>query len=367
LTAPKEMQYKVNMKPLRLTSIAEQVAAHLTEEIMLGTLVSEMPGAKKLAKSLGVNHKTVDTAADLLEDQGLLKSQGPGKPRLIICPKNMTIPSLRVAILIYEPEDADLPIITELRHRLTNDGHNCLLADKSQMELSWDVSRVARLVKKTNADAWIVQSSSREILDWFAGQPFPMLALHGQFVGLSIAASGVSMIQAAISAVDQLVALGHRSIVMIAQKTDLLPIPTKMPKVFLEQLKKHEIQTSSYNLPNWECSPEGLHKLLDALFQVTPPTAIFITDVVLFFPTYLHLLRRGIRIPEDVSLISTEVHSQFNWCVPSVSHFGWDRRKIIQRTLNWANNVANGKVDIEQKMVNAEFVANGTIGKTPSS
>jgi DNA-binding LacI/PurR family transcriptional regulator len=87
--------------------------------------------------------------------------------------------------------------------------------------------------------------------------------------------------------------------------------------------------------------------------------------VALFFPTYLHLLRRGIRIPEDVSLISTDFHPQFNWCVPPVSHFNWNPRDVILRILRWANNTAMGKEDLKKKTLEASFVAKGTTGPAP--
>lgn len=353
------------MKPVKLTSIADQVAAHLREEILRGGLSGEMPGAKRLADSLGVNHKTVDAAVSLLEAQGLLKSQGAGKPRLITPPKSGKPPSLRIGILIYEPEDAEFHIIIELRHSLSNAGHTCVLAGKSQKELGWNLERIKKEVKKSDVDAWIVQSGSRDILEWFASQPFPCLALHGRFLGLPLAACGASMVPAVTEAVDQLLDMGHRRIVMIAQETDLVPTPGLLYRTFLEQLQSRGIQTSSYNIPIWESSPDGLHRTLDSLFKLTPPTAIFVTDVVLFFPTYIHLLKMGLRIPEDVTLISTDPHPQFKWCEPSVSHVHWDHQTLIHRIIKWADKVAKGGEDLNQIFVKAEFLSNKTIGPAP--
>ncbi len=350
------------MKPLKLTSIAEQVATHLAEEIARGTLSGDMPGAKRLAEQLGVNHKTIDAAISLLENQGFVKSQGAGKPRLITPPKRGRAPSLRIGILIYEPEDTEFHQIIELRHSLSNAGHSCFLADKSQKELNWDIQKIKRAINKHEADAWIIQSGSRDILEWFATQPFPSMAMHGRFIGLPMAASGASMLPAIASATDQLLDLGHKRIVMISQETDLTPTPGQMYQNFLEQLEARGVQTSSYNLPIWESSPDGLHQTLDSLFKLTPPTAIFVTDVVLFFPTCIHLLKRGIRIPEDVSIISTDPHPQFKWCQPMVSHVNWDHHALTLRILKWANHVAKGRTDMDQVFVNAEFLPNETMG-----
>ena len=356
------------MKPLRLISITEQVAAHLTEEITRGSLVGEMPGAKKLANQLGVNHKTIDAAAVLLENQGLLESQGVGKPRLIITPDEAARSAMHVAILTYEPESAQgSKIITELRHSLSNAGHTCTLSEKSQQELGWDVGKIARLVKKTKADAWIVQAGSREILEWFSQQPFPSLALYGRFLDIPVAAAGVMKVPAVIDALDQLTAYGHSRIVMLSRESDRLPIPGYAQKVFLEQLEARGIQAGAYNLPDWECTPEGLRKILDSLFQLTPPTALFITDVLLLFPAYAHLLRHGITAPEQVSLICSDERPEYTWCKPAIAHIRWDQYKIVRRILEWADKTSRGKEDLSQIFVDAEFFAGGSIGPAPKS
>ena len=350
------------MKPLRLHSLAEQVADHLRKEIQQGILSGDMPGAKRLASSLGINHKTVDSAAAILGKQGFLVSQGPGRPRRITLPVDSPRSSLRIALLIYEPADALFHPIIELRHALTNAGHSCLVADKSQKELGWDVQRIAKLVEKTEADAWIIRSGSREILEWFTHQPLPFFAVHGRFVDHPIAAVGVSMIPAIENAVDQLVALGHRRIVAIARESDIVPTLGAFYQKFIERLQFHGIQTGSYNLPIWDCNPKGLHGALGPLFSITPPTAVFVCDIVLFYAVQTQLLRMGFPAPDKVSLVTTEFDTRFEWSIPTISHIGWSHQAILKRVIEWADNVGRGKPDLKQKLIDCEFVTGGTIG-----
>ncbi len=356
------------MKPLRLISTAEQVAAHLTEEITQGSLVGELPGARKLANQLGVNHKTIDAAAALLENRGLLKSQGAGKPRLIITPDETARRAMHVAILTYEPESSQgSKIIIELRHSLSNIGHTCTLSEKSQQELGWNLGKITQLVEKTKADAWIVQAGSHEILEWFSQQTFPSLALYGQFLDIPVAAVGAMKVPAVIDALDRLTAYGHSRIVMLSRETDRLPAPGYTQRNFLEQLEARGIQASAYNLPDWECTPQGLQKILDSLFQLTPPTALFITDILLLFPAYTHLLRHGVTAPQRVSLICSDEQPEYLWCRPSIAHIRWDQYKIVRRILEWADKTSRGKVDLSQVFVDAEFFAGDTIGPAPKS
>ena len=43
----------------------------------------------------------------------------------------------------------------------------------------------------------------------------------------------------------------------------------------------------------------------------------------------------------------------------------WDSRPVVNRIVQWADNVARGKVDIKQVFTQAEFIEGGTIGLAP--
>ena len=61
------------MTQLRLLSAAEQVAEHLIAEIQSGQFNNEMPGAMRLSKTYGVNHKTMESALQLLEKKQIFQ------------------------------------------------------------------------------------------------------------------------------------------------------------------------------------------------------------------------------------------------------------------------------------------------------
>ena len=62
------------MPILRVLSAAEQVAEHLRAGILGGAWVGEMPGVGALARELGVNHKTVESALQILEMDGIIET-----------------------------------------------------------------------------------------------------------------------------------------------------------------------------------------------------------------------------------------------------------------------------------------------------
>ena len=162
------------------SSITEQVATKIRDQLARGRWKSVMPGRERLATELGVSGKTVDLAMGILEKEGLLVRRGRGRRRGIAAQRGAGQPPLRLFILPYEKADMRLHYMVDLKHQLQEAGHTAEFAGKSLMDLRMDVSRLRRLVRDTEADAWVVASGSREVLQWFSELGEPVLALGGR-------------------------------------------------------------------------------------------------------------------------------------------------------------------------------------------
>lgn len=355
------------MKPFRPLSVAEQLAAHLREEILRGTLNDTMPGVHQLRETLGTSPQTVVEALKILGHQGLLVSQGPGRRSRIVIPENIRPPGLRVEIMLYEKADVTEDYIIELKHQLMEAGHSPRFSRKCLLELGMDVKRVVRHVEKTEADAWVVMAGSQPILDWFATHcPVPTLALFGRIRDVQqLAGVMPDKNNALTTVVRKLVALGHRRVVLIVRAERRLPQPGAFEQMFLNLLVEQGIKTGPYNLPDWEENPAGLCRCLDSLHGLTPPTALILDEAALFMTARLHLAQRGIMVPRDVSMVCLDSNPAFEWSCPAVSHVGWDSGAVVRRILQWADNIARGREDSRKTFLKATFIEGETIGPAP--
>jgi DNA-binding LacI/PurR family transcriptional regulator/predicted transcriptional regulator len=349
-----------------LRSASEQLADHLRSEVIHQRRVGLMPGIHRLAAELGVNRKTVEAALRLLEGEGLLLPQGVGRRRRIARTGGIETPSLRVAILINEASDRKLDYMVELQHELAAAGHAVCHVDPPMVDLGMDVRRIARVVNQNEADAWVVMAGSREVLQWFASCGRPAFALFGRRRGLVLAGAGPDKPPAIAAATRRLLELGHRRVVLLARPRRRLPEPGASERAFLAELTAHGFSISDYNLPHWEETVEGFHVCLESLFHLTPPTAMIIDEVPLFAAAQQFLGRRRLRVPEDISLVSTDYDPSFDWCVPTIAHIRWDSRPVVRRIVRWAANVSRGKTDLRQTSTPAEFVSGGTVGPVAS-
>lgn len=350
----------------RFSSVAEQVAQHLRDGLKQGRWRGSMPGRIQLAAELGVNHKTAQAALLILENEGILVSRGAGRGREIMLKDSQsTQSSLRVKVLLYEESDAHNEHVVQLGYRLEQRGHQVTHAAKTLTNLKFDVKRVARMVESDKGDAWVVQAGSRPVLEWFAAQSVPAFALFGRQSKLPIASLATLKSPAVAKALDRLVGLGHRRIVMLVREERRKPTPGLFERRFLEELERLGIETGTYNLPDWKDDAQGFHQCLDSLFRHTPPTALLVSEPALFFSTQQYLLGKGLMVPRDVSLIALDDHPAYAWFQPEVSHIHTDIRQWVPRVVQWVDHVANGKKDNRETLIRAEFTEGGTIGPAP--
>lgn len=347
-------------------SPAEQVASHLRDEILNRRWKEYMPGVAHLHSKLGVNQVTINAALYLLEQEGLLESQGLRRRRRIVVDQQCHHKSTtRICILPYQGDPTEVTYNFAILNELYHAGFEARVIRKSLHDLGMNPARVAKYVRGVEADAWIVSSASPEVLTWFAEQPAPAIALFGASSKVEIAGAGVRKSPVMSQLVRDLVKLGHRRIVMLAPYERLQPEPWLYERNFLTTLEECGIATGRYHLPVWKPSRDGLLQCIDNLFQHTPPTALLVDESKHYIAIQQHLASKGIGIPRDVSMICSEADPAFAWCKQPVTHMRWDPKKIVSRIVRWAKNVSAGKEDHRKKFFDADIGEGNTIGPPP--
>jgi hypothetical protein len=348
--------------PTVFRTVTAQVAEHLRAAVSQGRWKGVLPGRGRLAEELGVNQKTVEAALRQLEREGFLVNPGKGHRRRIKMRSDCRPPALRVAILLGEAGDRSGALFVELRHRLEAAGHTAFYPAKTLVDLGMNPARIAGLVSRTPADAWVVTAGSLDVLAWFARLPVPVFALFGPMRGFRIAGAVPNKAKTLAQATRALLELGHRRICFLVRPRRRLPAPGMQERAFLAELEACGCQPSAYHLPEWDESIESFHRMLERLFHVTPPTALIVDEAAFFVSVMQFCLGRRLRVPEDVSLVCTDDDPAFAWCHRPITHIAWDSRPVIRRVIEWANNVGRGKIDLRQTISAARFVPGATMG-----
>jgi DNA-binding LacI/PurR family transcriptional regulator/DNA-binding transcriptional regulator YhcF (GntR family) len=346
-------------------SITDQVVEIIRKGIQERRWMGTMPGREVLAREVKASPMTVIRALSRLEAEGVLVPGGPGRKRQIVLPAGEAKSRLRVSFLVDEVCSQSESEVVEARIRLEQQGYVVNFADKSLMELKMDVGRVARVVEKTEADAWVVIHGTAEVIRWFAGQVAPAYAWHGGMKTVDISGAGVDKSPACMEAARRLMDYGHKRIVLLQLAQEREDCEQSLASRFLQEMEARGISTGFYNHPTWPPSPAGLGQCLDSLYAHTPPSAFIISSAPLFHGVLKHLAYRNIHAPRDVSLVCMDESASFQWFDGSVACFHWDKSRFPERVVHWVKRVGQGMNARQQYAVRAQFVDGGTVGPVP--
>lgn len=346
------------MEVLRRQSLVEQTAQHLREWCVTGRLGETVPGVVQLAKTLSVSKDTVRAALRILEHEGTIEARGLGKCRTVTRGRSAPSTKLRVAVLLDAHISANnahsQELIFTIKNAIEAAGHIFVICEKSIRQIR-DVRQLARLFQTTNADAWIVYSGTRDVLEWFAGRDTPVLAIGGRALALPIASVSTDVSRAMAAAVDALVSLGHRRIVLVCGGAWRDPTPSPSARAFLDRLCYHGIKVSTFNLPDWIETTEGFERMMESLFRITAPTALLIVEPAACVAAALFLAQRGIIVPRDLSLVSILPDPAFSLIRPKLAHFEWTIPAIVNRAVKWVAAAARGAADQKAVCFHAKF------------
>lgn len=347
----------------RILSATEQVASSLRDELERGRWTGALPGIHRLSSDLGFPRKHVERAMLLLEKEGILIPQGVGRKRLINMPDGSGKRPLNIALLDYDRYGLQEVFIVDLIHRLSSRGHTARLCEKTLMDVGMSVQRIARLVEKTDADAWIIRSAPAPVLNWFIKRQIPAFSIFGNFIHLPIAAIGIDYFPPTRDALHQLIDMGHRRIVLLCASGEANP--SGLWGSLLKELEMRGIPTGSYNLPRWVNTRDGFYQMLKSLFEHTPPTALIIEEPIHLIPVIQFCAHHGIRIPQDLSLVCMQHGSQFDYCHLPINTIDWSYQPITNRVERWIRNIARGKADMKQEFITADLIAGATVATAP--
>ena len=356
------------MPIVRRQSLPELTAGVLREGLLAGRWGGALPGETKLALELGVGRNTVQAALRLLEAEGVLGKQGPGRSRTVAGSGSggKARGPLRVGVFLHERMVDENPgmqgTLAKLQHEIERAGQACFLSKPCQASLRHDTGRIANYLAGMRADAWVVVAPRREVAAWFSAQPFPAIAIGGSNPDVILAGTAALASPARVEALRRLLALGHKRIVMICLSHLRQPAPSLPVSSFTAELDAHHIPWSyHYNVPEWEETPAGFRALLTGFFAVSPPTALVIDETPRLMATLAFLAERGLRVPEQVSLFVGQWDSSLAWAKPPIAHVRWDNMPLVRRVVRWLAAVAKGRPDRKVVLFPADFVPGGSI------
>jgi LacI family transcriptional regulator len=356
-------------RPIRSNLVAQTVAI-LTREISSGRFRDALPGEFSLCDSLQISRTTLRAALQIMERQGYLKCRR-GLPRMIVKtrPAKVRSASKRPVTLI-----SGRPLSEQTRHTqellsqvvisLQRLGHECNYVTDQKVSDGVPNAHLERLMLEAPTTLWILISCSAATQRWFYERGLATFVLGHLHPGVRLPACDGDSYSIGHHAATQLLSRGHRQIAMV------LPDPQAAGDLraeagFAEMMAKAGIGREGFSTLKVNSRRDEIVRLVDSLLaRVARPTALFILHVETAICIYSFLVRRGVRVPEDMSIIIGDGGELLDCFAPDFAHYGLDLGVEVKRTCHIiADFAAHGALHSTTHLLMPDFHRGETIAK----
>lgn len=334
------------MKKIVRKSAREKACQALRSECLNGKWDGKLPGARTLALSLGVSPTTVIKALAVLASEGLVLRSGPKKayqvnPEYPKHQKNKAQSQEKlVLILIPDPwEKLNVTTREALKHLksyLTDQGWkiNEQVIDYGNAQKthdSWD-----HMVDIKASTPVIALWGTPSIADWAARHKMRILFIGGDLGGRDGTMVAMSATKIIDDAMDSLIALGHRYIVMpLLNRQEVSKALVKSAfKLKIESLG--EVYQDSYHTPeSCHISRESIKNTMMMYAKTRMPTGIIFFEWRELISAYCCLSEMGLKIPQDVSFIYLDDLPDAVWFFPELTRYAFPSNALTKTIKTW--------------------------------
>ncbi len=357
--------------PLRSSTyqpLAAQVAARIAEGIAAGTWQEWLPGERALTATLQVSRKTLRKALLQLQRDGVLvTTHGLGHRIAAGTAVPATTPAV-ASIGLLTPESLEnlRPYtalwVDELRALLierdvrlaTFAGHRFFNAHPDKA--------LARLVQQNPQTCWVLAHTNEQIQQWFCDQHVPCVIAGSCHPGLDLPNVDWDNFAICRHAVGAMLRHGHRRVAFLTKQSQRAG-DLESEAGFIDGIRRFSKAEVEPTVLRHDGTVEGVNRTLARLFNATvTPTALLVANPVYYLSTITFLAQRGLRVPQDVSLVSRDDDAFLAYVTPAPARYSCNAKTYAKRLLHPLQTILRGEAIAHPvHRIEATFVPNPSL------
>jgi DNA-binding LacI/PurR family transcriptional regulator len=352
----------------RRISLVAQTASVLKEEIQAGRWSEELPGEHDLCALLHIGRVTLRSALSQLQRDGWLRAS-QGKRREIVQRRRAAVRARSDRVVLLSP----LPLqnlqpnmvlwIDRLREHLSDAGYHLEVHGHRDCYTGRPERALESLALRVNAAGWVLTQSNARMQWWFAQRRMPCVITGSRHEGVLLPSLDRDYRASTRHAAGAFWARGHRCLAFITASS-VLAGDRESEEGFREGLQKARASNADSCIVHHNGNVADICAKVDLMLKRSQPCTGFLVSRSHHVLTVMsHLLRRGLRFPNDVALISRDDDKFLESMVPSVARYSLDL-SVFARTISnlVVGMVRSGVVDPKDSRLMPEFVHGQTLG-----
>lgn len=347
-------------------SLPAQTAATIRRAIEQGAWKKQLPSERRLCEILRVSRPTVRTALGLLKKDGLLDC-GQGRLHRIVTRQRRSPPQRNRFIglvaqeLVSRYSLSDHRVLSELRtqladHKYATEIFRCRDDDRPQRPSLQDY------VRTHHANCWLLMSVSEKVQRWFASQGLPALVMGSCHAEVRLPSFDVDQRSVCRHAAGVFLRHGHRRMALVVPDTGLAGDHASELGFQEGAQLADDPEPAAAVIVRHDGTVEHIHTRLNALFgSDQAPTAVLVAVPRHAMTVLLYLLRRGYRVPGQVSFICREHDPMFDHTIPAVSHYRFEDDAFVNRLTRQMLKLVNQGLAPEPCLIFPKYSPGGTV------
>ncbi len=349
------------------TSLVAQTVEVLSEAIAGGQWPRWLPGELELSRRLHVSRVTLRAALAELERQGVVAG-GQGKRRGVVMKKPGSVQTpKRAAVVLLTPRPlhrlstAAIFWMDELREHLSAAGWPLEIHESPAAFRRRPVHALEELANRLSPSAWVLYRSTPEMQKWFHDHHLATVVAGSVHPGLDLSSVDLDHAACCRHAAGRFLAAGHTRLAVIRPDTNLAGD--------LESVGGfREGAGAEPDSVVHDGSVKGICQGLERLFAgPRPPTGLFIFHTAHFITTLGWLHRRGIRVPEEVSLVCRDDDPVMDHVLPAPTRYSLKPENFARKLTRLVSSlVAGATAGAKRQRIMPDFVKGASLARLTS-
>jgi LacI family transcriptional regulator len=354
------------------SSLVAQTAAILRERIQSGEWHKWLPGEHDLCSQLHVARMTLRLALDQLTRAGLVRSSQGKRREIVVPPGRDVTPSVSSRVLLLTPVPLhfllpfDVFWANELRSALEKAGYHLEIhADRAPYGRGWTTS-LDRLIEQFRPVGCVLTKSNQRMQRWFSKQRLPCVIVGSRHSGVELPSVDKAYRAVCRHAVGLFLARGHHRLALFNPEPGAAG-DLESEEGFHEGVARTRRTDVQATVLRHDGTISGICNQLSALFRRRePPTALLVSRCVYVLTAMGHLMRCGLKLPQDVALISRDYEPFLENVVPTVAHYVVSPETMAYRISSAVLEMVQcGLVSPANCQIMPEFREGETLGPRP--
>lgn len=347
----------------RRVSLAAQAANAIRKAVVERAWEEFLPSERRLCELFQVSRPTIRTALQELGREGLVQIQHGKRNRILRHGDQAAAAPSRLVILVaHEPiEHMTLTAyrgIAEMRAHLAEQGFTTETLVCPPQSAAAQGRKLEAFLRQNRALCFVLLSLRRELQEWFAARAVPALVLGSCHPTVRLPSLDVDYRAVCRHAVGVLRAKGHRRIALVVPGANAAGDLASEEGFREGAALANEAVDAVVVRHNGTVA--GLATKLDGvLARAARPTALLVAKPQHLLFAMVHLLRRGLRVPDDVSLIARDHDHLFE---DAIAHYRFEGDAFAHRLSRlMLQLVSERRLPLEPNLIFPRYVAADTV------